>query len=64
VTSAKHKKYLISQLEIDGQITQEASDIQSHVFQFYKTLFNLETERGSLMADIWEEHEKTSVEDK
>jgi hypothetical protein len=48
VTSAKHKKHLLTQLEIDGHTTQETATIKSHVHQFYKTLFNLESERGRL----------------
>lgn len=64
VATSKKRKQQITQLEVDGQQTQNPEVIQEHIFSFYSKLFNKEEEAvGGLLPEVWEPQEKATLEE-
>jgi Reverse transcriptase (RNA-dependent DNA polymerase) len=49
VATARKKRNLILSMEIEGQVTTSLSDIQKHIFHFYKSLFG---SKGNKVAKL------------
>jgi hypothetical protein len=56
VATARKKRNLIISMEIEGQITTSLSDIQKHIFDFYKSLFGSKGNKvARLDNQFWED---------
>jgi hypothetical protein len=62
--NGKKRKTAIKSLEEGGRVINDPEELRQHIDSYYKKLFGREqTEDIHLMEDVWQEHQKVSIEE-
>ena len=62
--NGKKRKTVIKSLEEGGRVITDPEELRQHIDSYYKKLFGREqTENIHLMEDMWQEHQKVSIEE-
>jgi len=62
--NGKKRKTAIKSLEEGGRVITDPKELRQHIDSYYKKLFGREqTEDIHLMEDVWQEHQKVSIEE-